>query len=106
MNKILTIYVQQYLAAYITAVTNTNTGGFSDNEPPITPDEFEKRLTEEVYGPDFIHRAPTDDEKDVISAARVIYDHAYQNFVTLPLNGDAPPAVVAWQAEARAAAGE
>jgi hypothetical protein len=97
----LSIYIRQYLNAYITAVSNPNDGHFTDRTPPITPDEFERRLTEEVYGENFIHRQATPDEKAAISAAKVIYTFAYGGFVQLPLDGDAPPAVVAWQAEAR-----
>jgi hypothetical protein len=101
MNKTLSIYIQQYFAAYITAVTNPNTGGFNDSTPPITPDEFEKRLMEEALGPDFIHKPMDSAEIRSIQAAKIVYTYAYADFVNLPLNGDAPPAVIAWQTEAR-----
>jgi hypothetical protein len=97
----LSTYIQQYFAAFITAVTNPNTGGFNDSTLPITPDEFEKRLNDEVYGSGFVHRVPTADEKAAISAAKVIYTYSYGDFVRLPLNGDAPVAVVEWQEQAR-----
>lgn len=97
----LSTYIQQYFAAFITAVTNPNTGGFNDRTPPITPDEFKKRLVEEVYGSQMIHRKPTDEEQRAIDAATVIYTYSYGDFVRLPLNGDAPVAVVEWQEAAR-----
>ncbi len=99
--KTLSIYIQQYFTNYIKVVTNPNTGGFNDSTPPITPDEFEKRLMEEALGPDFMHGQMDAAEIRQIQAAKVIYTYAYGDFVKLPLNGDAPPAVVSWQAEAR-----
>ncbi len=97
----LNIYIRQYFNAYITAVTNPNDGHFTDKTPPITPDEFKKRLMEEIYGTDFIHRTPTDAEQRAIDAAVVIYTYAYGDFVRLPLDGDAPVEVVLWQEQAR-----
>ncbi len=102
MNKTLSIWVQQYFGFYITSVTNPNDGHFTDKNPPITPDEFKKRLTEEALGTNFQHRPPTSDEEAHIQAATNVYTYSYADFVNLPLDGDAPSAVRNWQAEARA----
>jgi hypothetical protein len=95
--KTTSLYVQDYFKAYIVAVTNPNTGGFNDRTPPITPDQFVTRLSEEALGPSYVHQPPSSLRQRVVAAAGEVYVGSYTDFVNLPLNGDAPPEVVQWQ---------
>jgi hypothetical protein len=107
MNTQFRNIVQQYLTSYIAPSTapagSGREGGYVGNDAPITPDVFLGRLREETnafkanfWELDAVEMA------DLLAKADHIYrDQAYANWASIPLAGDAPPAVVAWQKEAR-----
>jgi hypothetical protein len=101
--------VQQYLTSYIAPSTATagsgREGGFSGNTPPITPTVFNERLRQETvaFKPNG-WMLDAQEQEDLLALADKIYSSYYADWTTIPLAGDAPPEVVAWQKAARGGA--
>ncbi len=87
------------------AGNNRPQGSLSGNVPPKTIEQFNQMLRDEA-APYRIDVWDLDqiELEDLIANANRLYGRVYGPWVTFDLAPDAPPAVVAWQKEARASA--
>lgn len=101
MNPQFRDIVQNHLTTAIKPNTRTD-GGYARDTPPPSLDVFMERINGDIasmrankWELDFIEQI------NLLDMASRIYSFALADWIRIPLSGDAPAEVVAWQAAAR-----